>query len=247
MTLIVASVFRGGIVMAADSLSVEAVVGHPLLDFGTTVEKVFPLGSNILWGGSGGGGLTQRVKLELDEWAGRNAGLLDRPGNDVCPRLAKIVQDTITRAFAESPFKDRPEAGPDGLKNTYLLAGQPRDGPPWLLEVMWNGQRTRYDERGFHAIGSARIYAYAAHGMIQHYGLRECDSRNALVCTYRILDFGVRAAASGVREPYVFWIVEGGGTRQLPETEVSGLRETVGLWLVKEKESLTVTQQQSSS
>lgn len=35
---------------------------------------------------------------------------------------------------------------------------------------MWNGEKTRYDERGFHAIGSARVYAYAAHGMLQHYG-----------------------------------------------------------------------------
>ncbi len=246
MTLIIALIFRDGIVMAADSLGTEAVVGHPLLDFGTTVEKVFSLGTNMVWGGSGGGGLTQRVKAELDDWAGKNPGLLDRPGDDTCPRLAKVVQDAVNRAFAESPFKDRPEAAPDGLKNTYLLAGQPRNGPPWLLEVMWNGEKTRYDERGFHAIGSARIYGYAAHGMIQHYRLRECDARNALMCAYRILDFGVRAAASGVREPYMFWVVEKGKARQLPDTEVSGVRETVGLWLVKEKESLTATQEQPS-
>lgn len=242
MTLIIAMIFREGVVMAADSLGTEAVVGHPLLDFGTTVEKVFPLGPNIVWGGSGGGGLTQRVKAELDDWAGKNSGLVERPGNDICPRLAKVVYDTINRAFEESPFKQRPEAGPDGLKNTYLLGGQPRDGPPSLLEVMWNGEKTRYDERGFHAIGSARIYAYAAHGLIQHYRLRECDTRNALICSYRILDFGVKAAASGVREPYLFWVVEKGKSRQMQETEVFGLRETVGLWLEKERESLTATQ-----
>lgn len=242
MTLIIALNFRDGIVMAADSLGTEAVVGHPLLDFGTTVEKVHSLGPNIVWGGSGGGGLTQRVKDELDDWAGKNSGLLDRPANDICPRLAKVVQDTISRAFDESPFKQRPEAGPDGLKNAYLLAGQSRNGATWLLEVLWNGEKTRYEERGFHAIGSARIYAYAAHGMIQHYGLRQCDSRNALICAYRILDFGVKAAASGVREPYIFWIVENSAARQLPGAEVFGLRETVGLWLEKEKEALTATQ-----
>jgi hypothetical protein len=144
----------------------------------------------------------------------------------------------IKGAFAESPFKDRPEAAPESLRNTYLLAGQPRDNRPWLLEVMWTGEWTRYDERGFHAIGSARHYAYAAHGMIQHYRPHECDSRAALMCAYRILDFGVRAATSGVREPYTLWTVESGQCRQVPEAEVSGLRETVGLWMAKEKESL---------
>ncbi len=199
MTLIIALTFKDGVIMAADSLGTESVVGHPLFDYTMTVEKVSPIGKNIVWGGSGSAGLSQQVKEALDAWGKANEGLLDKPADKVCPLIGKAVQDVINKVFAGSPFKDHPEAAPDSLKNTFLLCGKPKDGPPWLLEVMWNGEKTRYDERGFHAIGSARVYAYAAHGMLQHYGAKDHDIPSALLCVHRILNFGVRAAASGVR------------------------------------------------
>jgi 20S proteasome alpha/beta subunit len=239
LTLIIALTFKDGVIMAADSLGTESVVGHPLLDYSMTVEKVSAVGKHVVWGGSGGAGLSQQVKEGLDAWGKANEGLLDKPAEKVCPQIGKAVQDVVNKVFGGSPFKDHPQAAPDALKNTFLLTGKPKDGPPWLLEVMWNGEKTHYDERGFHAIGSARVYAYAAHGMIHHYGVKNHDLQHALLCAYRILNFAVRAAASGVREPYVFWVVESKGNRQLSEAEVNGIRDTVGLWLDRERASLT--------
>lgn len=122
MTLIVAQLFNSGVVMGADSLGAESVIGHPLLDFGVTVEKVSTLGTNIVWGGSGGGGLTQRVKAELDDWARKNAGLLDRPGDDICARLAKVVLGVIITAPA-APAAEAPSAGP--IQETIPAASLP--------------------------------------------------------------------------------------------------------------------------
>jgi 20S proteasome alpha/beta subunit len=241
LTLIIALTFKDGVIMAADSLGTESVVGHPLLDYSMTVEKVSAVGKHVVWGGSGSAGLSQEVKDALDAWGRANEGLLDKPAEKVCPQISKAVQDVVNRVFAGSPFKDNPQAAPDSLKNTFLLSGKPKDASPWLLEVQWYGEKTRYDESGFHAIGSARVYAYAAHGMLLHYGVKHQDLQNALLCAYRILNFAVRAAASGVREPYTFWVIDSKGGRQISSTEVNGLRDTVGVWLENERASLTTT------
>lgn len=236
MTLIIALLCKDAIIIGADSKATEEVTGHVVFDPSFTVDKVFGLGDKILWGGSGQGGFVQRMKERLDSNYASHAGNFAKAASDTCGHIRGLV---VAAGKLELQSMVSPDEGRLRL-NKFLFCGFSGDGP-WIYEVLGNGQATRYEKPfGFHAIGSAAHFAYAAFGLLRHHGVNAHGERGGLVVAHRILGSSVSLAAGGVGEPLQYWVLTKSGIKQIPENspEFRNMKETVGLWAEKEKAAL---------
>ena len=126
---------------------------------------------------------------------------------------------------------------PNPFDSEYLFCGQSNnDG--WILEVLWNGKDTEYKERGFHAIGSGKIFAQVMFSMLLHHKVRNCELGQAKVLAYRVVDSAIEVAAAGIGVPVQMWFIKQGCAQCMDSSELAQIRDTVGLWKQTEVETL---------
>jgi len=130
-----------------------------------------------------------------------------------------------------------PQNQPNPFESEYLFCGQ-CNNDAWILEVLWNGKDTEYQERGFHAIGSGKIFAQVVFSMLLHHKVRNCELGQAKVLAYRVVDSAIEVAAAGIGGPVQMWLIQQGRTLCLDGSELAQIRDTVGLWKQTEVETL---------
>jgi proteasome beta subunit len=227
MTVVLAVRCADGVVLGSDSQGTDTSGGNIAVATRITVQKLFPLGTHIAWGATGGTGITQRFQhfcTTVDQTQ------LDRPIEDLRATLRGFQSD-LQRAVQQEiipGFQEIPQLG-------VLLAGF-SGGRPWILELTPGGEDTEYPD--YYAVGSGGVFARQAMASVAHYDLPNRNLSEAQVIVWRALDACIEAAAWGLGRPIWLYSITADGASSLPEDEWRAVGDSVNAWKEAERESL---------
>lgn len=241
MTLIAAMCCEDGVVIAADSMATEASTGNMLIDQSFEVEKLNLLGTHIVWGAAGAGGLTGRTAGAFEADYRGSAGAYNKAAPEVEIKCRKIIAKIVQDELGMLPTKDLAVAAQAGMlpNNQFLFAGVIQ-GRPWIAEMLAFGgpPLTSYTSQGFHALGSGGVSAITAYKFLEHHGVRSSTLEAISLVLFRIMDTCVKSAAGGIGPPIVMFEITEKGSRRLPAPEMEALSDTLDLWENQERECL---------
>ncbi|MDO8750152.1 MAG: hypothetical protein Q7K03_03280 [Dehalococcoidia bacterium] len=234
MTLIIALACKQGLVFAADSQATESAPG---LSTRFPVEKIRPLGSSILWASSGDVGLFQQV----DEAFARQTSPPWQQGiAELRTKLRYITVGVVKRSLDNSLPIPTTQQWHQGAILFCGYTGSTQK-THWLLELLTDGRNTRYEERGFHAIGSGTVFAQVAQAMLAHYDIKNRTLDEGIKIAYRVMDSAIEVAAAYIGPPIRIWTISEGDVHNLTDDELQAVRDSVGLWKQLERETLQRT------
>lgn len=227
MTVVLAVRCADGLVIGADSQITDSDRG---LSYPAT--KLHTLGDHAAWGGSG----SRAVLNELEGMFDANpASVVDAA--DVARALQDAVLPVLKRHYAtfipEIPGKPPGGATPA----TYVLAAGYAGGQPFLVDIDPHGLIGRYEEVGFHAIGSGAAMAQQAAALLAQYRMTERSVDHGVVAVMRVLDALDRTSPS-IGGPMNIARLTPEGAHHLDDDEVDGARERVRRWVGLEQRAL---------
>jgi proteasome beta subunit len=229
MTLILAVRCAEGLVLGADGQATDTSGGPIVFATRHVTRKLFPLGNNIAWGGTGNGGLIQRFDHACQQI---DPELLGRPIEELRATLAQGQRGLQRQAQGEViqglGGQQIPTVAP-------LFAGY-TDGRPWILEVTAGGEDTLYDD--FYAVGSGGTFAKQAMMAVAHYDLHSRSLAEAQVIVWRAIDGCIATSAFGIGHPIHLCSVTPEGVTMISNDDLRGVEESVNLWKSEELEAL---------
>jgi 20S proteasome alpha/beta subunit len=110
-----------------------------------------------------------------------------------------------------------------------LVAGYREDGTPFIADIDPHGLVGRYEETGFHAIGSGSAMAQQAGALLAHFRMTERDVDHGVLAAVRVLD-ALRMTSPSVGGPVDVYRMTPDGARGLDLTEIERVRERVRRW-----------------
>jgi proteasome beta subunit len=226
VTVVLAVVCADGVVIGSDSQITESSRGMSF-----PAQKLHPLGTCAAWGGSGARGVLDDLRPILD---GDAAAILEAPniGDEIQERVVPILKKHYASYIDEVPGD-----GDGGGVSAYVLAAGVSQGKKWIVEVNPNGLIGRYDDIGFHAIGSGAAMAQQAGALLSHFRMTERSVDLGVLAVVRVLD-ALAVTSPSVGGPIdVARIVEE-GAHHLSEKEITKARNQVARWCEREQEVL---------
>jgi 20S proteasome alpha/beta subunit len=227
MTLVIALACTDGVVLASDSQSTERTgnIRYP-------IQKTWQLSPHAVWGASGQGQVIQEIRTTLESVG----DALDRTP-DRAMTLVSLIKPVLEKHYANC-IANVPGVPGGSPATDVLAAGCEEDGHRWILEVDHRCQYTYYEERGFHAIGSAAGFAQLANSLMAHYDARSKPLRYGTLVAYRAMKAAVDTSAFHVGSPIQLWTVNADGVRQFAKVEVDQAEADVGGWEEFEADAL---------
>lgn len=220
MTVVLALKCADGIVLAADSQITDSARG-----LSYPAQKLHPLGATAAWGGSGARSALVDVKELFDA---NPASVL--AAENLGHALQEQVLPVLRHHYAHFIEKVPGESGPGGTPATYVLvAGYREDGTPFIADIDPHGLVGRYEETGFHAIGSGSAMAQQAGVLLAHFRMTERDVDHGVVAAVRVLD-ALRITSPSVGGPVDVYRMTPDGAHGLDTTEIDRARERVRRW-----------------
>lgn len=233
MTLIVGIVCSDGVVLAADSASTdaEAQTKQPY-------QKIRRLATHrLLYGGSGDGGLLQKIDDALSGCPGR-----DRIRRWRQELKGRIVPEQREAVQVHAPY---PAAGFHAPPVAILLFAGICEGQPFLLEIEKDGRDTVYNAGMGHfaAIGSGKPWAQA---LFRPYLFTPRDLELGTIFAYRVLEDAIDLASANLARPIHIWrIPVVGEPSQVSEEEMDQkLKNVVNIWRSMEADTVGRLRQQ---
>lgn len=232
MTVVIALRCSDGLIVASDSQGTES--GSAVHE--TTrhqVRKVYCVGERAAWGASGLASVITDLGPKLD---GVHRSIAQT--SDPCSTYVAPVRQVLKTHY------DRYLEMPDGQRSSspassFLAAGYGKEDEPYIVEVDPNCTASRYDELGFHSIGSGAAFARMAQALMAHFRVRESPLSHGLLVAYRVLDAVIHTSAFGVGGPIQMAVVTPlEPARILEEVELDEIASQVGLWQELERETL---------
>ncbi|MBQ1045468.1 MULTISPECIES: proteasome protein [unclassified Micromonospora] len=226
MTVVLAVVCSDGVVIGADSQITESDRG---LSF--PAQKLHPLGDCAAWGGSGARGVLNDLRPLLQDSA---TAILEAP--DIGDELQERVLPVFKKHY-ENYIPDVPGEGSGGGVSAYLLAAGYSQGGPWIVEINPNGLIGRYEDVGFHAIGSGAPMAQQAGALLSHFRMTERTVEYGVVGVVRVLEALERTSPS-VGRPFSVACIREEGAHHLNEKEIAKALKDAERWRDLEQEAL---------
>jgi proteasome beta subunit len=144
VTVVLAIRCTDGLVLASDTQITQSDRGVSF-----PAAKLHPLGELAAWGGSGARAVLQDVQPVLGDAAAEILASND-PAREIRTRLKPVFEHHYDQFIADVPGEESTDT-----PGAYVLtAGYTSDGEPFIVEVTPNVVVGRYEELGFHAIGS---------------------------------------------------------------------------------------------
>lgn len=198
-------------------------------------DKVFPIGGRLLWGASGMGSVID----ELGETLPRHQGSIEQTTNPT--RTLKTPVRTVLKNhynnFIEVPGVDAQQQSHP--MSTVLFAGFDGNDNAYIIEIDPNCNVSRYEEVGFHAIGSGASFAQMSNALLAHFKVSERPLAHGLLVAVRVLDAVINTSAYGVGGPIQLWqLTRNGGPQKIEGEELEQIHAQVGGWQELERESL---------
>jgi proteasome beta subunit len=226
MTVVLAVVCSDGVVIGSDSQITESSRGMSF-----PAQKLHPLGECAAWGGSGARGVLEDLRPILD---GDAPAILEAPniGDEIQERVVPILKKHYANYIDEVPGD-----GDGGGVSAYVLAAGVSQGKKWIVEINPNGLIGRYDDVGFHAIGSGAAMAQQAGALLSHFRMTERSVDHGVVGVVRVLDALATTSPSVGGPISVARIVEE-GAHHLSDKEIEKVRKDAERWQQREQEVL---------
>ncbi len=227
MTVVLALRCADGIVLAADSQITDTARG-----LSYPAQKLHPFGDSAAWGGSG----ARAVLLEAqDMFEGCAAAVLgaDNVGRAVQERVLPLLRHHYDTFIEQVPGEDGSGATPA----TYvLIAGYARSNP-FIIDIDPHGLIGRYEEVGFHAVGSGSAMAQQAGTLLAHFRMIDRGADVGVLAAVRVLD-ALRISSPSVGGPLDVFRLTADAAHALSDEEIQRVREQVRRWADLEREAL---------
>ena len=120
---------------------------------------------------------------------------------------------------------------------TYVLAAGYAGDAPFIIDVDPHGLIGRYEEVGFHAIGSGAAMAQQAGALLAQYRMTERSADHGVVAVMRVLDALDRTSPS-IGGPMNIARITPDGAHHLDGREVEETRGRVRRWVELEQRAL---------
>lgn len=226
MTVVLAVRCKDGLVIGADSQITEK-------DRGMTfpAQKLHALGEHAAWGGSGARGVLGELDEALTTKADEIIHAVD-VGKEIQSCALPIFRHHYDNFIADVPGMD--EAG---TPSAYVLAAGYSGERPWIVEVQPTGLIGRYEDVGFHAIGSGAPMAQQAGSLLAHFRMVERPVDYGVLAIVRVLD-ALAVTAPSVGGPIDVARITPEGAHHLDEREIARARKRVDTWEQREQEVL---------
>jgi proteasome beta subunit len=223
VTVVLAIRCSDGIVVAADTQVTDSDRGMSY-----PARKLHPLGEGGAWGGSG----SRAVLTDLERDFGANAATIleaeDVP-RALQQRVLPVLRHHYDHFIADVPGEDGSGSGP----SAYVLAAGYSGDDPWIVEVNPNAMVSRYEDVGFHAIGSGAPMAQQAGALLAHFRMAERPVRYGEVVAVRVLE-ALGMTSPSVGHEFDLCRITPEGAEPLSEEEVAEARELVRSWAERE-------------
>ena len=226
MTVVLSIMCADGVVIASDSQITDRD-----REMSFPAQKLHDLGDHAAWGGSGARGVLTDVEKALDERADEVLA-----ADEVSHALQDLALPILRRHY-ENFIPEIPGEETQGTPSAYILAAGYSHGKPFIVEINPNGMVSRYEDIGFHAIGSGAPMAQQAGVLLAHFRMVD-----------RPVDYGVLGAvrvieALSVTSPSVGLDVDvaritADGARHLEDDEIEKVRADIERWVTAERELL---------
>ncbi len=223
MTVVVAAVCRDGVVIGADTQITDSDRGMSYPG-----QKLHPMGDSAAWGGSG----ARAVLSDLEK-------IFEAQAAAICeaPDIGRALQERtlpVLRHHYDNFIPDVPGEDIQGGPSAYVLAAGWVHQQPFIVEITPSGMVGRYEDIGFHAIGSGAPMAQQAGALLSHVDLVERSVRHGVVGIVRVLD-ALRTTNQSVGLQIDVCAVTDDGARHLTDEEIDAARADVARWRERER------------
>lgn len=228
MTVVLGLRCQDGVVLAADSQITDGA-----RDLSYPAQKLHPLGDSGAWAGSG----SRAVLLELEPILAESATqVLGAPniGRGLQEQVLPLLRHHYESFIPEVPGQDSSGSTPA----TYVMAaGYTASGEPFLVDIDPHGLIGRYEEVGFHAIGSGSAMAQQAGALLAHFRMTERDVDHGVLAAVRVLD-ALRITSPSVGGEIDVFRMTPDGAKELSPREINAVRTKIKKWEKLENEAL---------
>jgi proteasome beta subunit len=227
MTVVLALKCADGIVLAADSQITDSARG---LSYPS--QKLHPFGETGAWGGSG----ARAVLLELEPvFAGCADAVLgsDNVGRAVQEQVIPLLRHHYENFIEVVPGEKIGGATPA----TYVLTAGYAKGEPFIVDIDPHGLIGRYEQVGFHAVGSGSAMAQQAAALLAHFQMPDRDVDHGVLVAVRVLD-ALRITSPSVGGPVDVFRLTADGRTALTEDDLERVRGRARHWSELENEVL---------
>lgn len=227
MTVVLALRCEDGIVLGADSQITDGARG-----LSYPAQKLHPFGETAAWGGSGSRAVLFDVENQFKDCAAAVLGS-DNIGRALQEQVVPSLRYHYDQFVAEVPGQDSAGATPA----TYVLVAGYVGDTPFIVDVDPHGLIGRYEEVGFHAIGSGSAMAQQAGALLAHFRMAERDVDHGVVAVVRTLD-ALRLTSPSVGGPIDIYRLVPGEAKALSDKEIDRVRKRVERWNDLEQKAL---------
>jgi proteasome beta subunit len=218
VTVVLAVRCADGVVLGSDSQITESDRGMSYV-----ARKLHPLGEGAAWGGSGARSVLHDVEVCFDAESEEIVGNRD---------VARALQERIVpilRHHYELFIPEIPGEEVAGTPSAYVLAAGYSHGEPFIVKVDPTGLVGRYEEVGFHAVGSGAPMAQQAGALLGHFQMAERDVDYGVMAVVRVLD-ALAVSQPMVGGPLNLARITPDGARHLDDDAIEEVRTHVRRW-----------------
>lgn len=227
MTVVLALTCADGVVLAADSQ-----ITDPARGLSYPAQKLHPFGETAAWGGSGARAVLLELEGEFDRGAASVLGA-DNVGRELQQRVVPLLRHHYENFIEHVPAEQQSGATPA----TYVMVAGYSRGEPFIVDIDPHGLVGRYEDVGFHAIGSGSAMAQQAGALLAHFSMSERDVDHGVLAAVRVLD-ALRVTAPSVGGPVDVYRMTADGADALSEDDIERVRKRIRRWTELENEAL---------
>jgi proteasome beta subunit len=226
MTCVLALVCQDGVVVGADTQITDSDRGMSYPG-----QKLQDMGEQAAWGGSG----SRAVLGDLEK-------IFQDQANAICESddIARALQERtlpVLKHHYDNFIPDVPGEKMAGGPSAYVLAAGWNASGPWIVEINPSGMIGRYEDIGFHAIGSGAPMAQQAGALLSHVDMVDRSVRHGIVGLVRVLD-ALRVTSPSVGLEIDVCSITDQGAHHLTDQEIAAAREDVERWRALEQKAL---------
>ena len=227
MTVVLALRCADGVVLGSDSQITDSARG-----LSYPAQKLHPFGDQAAWGGSGSRAVLYDLEQLFDGCAAAVLGS-ENIGHAVQERVVPVLRRHYDQFVEQVPGEKQSGATPA----TYVLVAGFAGGQPFIVDIDPHGLIGRYEEVGFHAVGSGAPMAQQAGALLAHFRMTERDVDYGVVAVVRILDtLGITSPSIG--GPKDVYRITAEGATALSDKDIARVRKQVERWSGLESKAL---------
>jgi proteasome beta subunit len=227
VTVVLAIKCSDGLVVAADTQVTDSDRGMSY-----PAQKLHPLGDYGAWGGSGARSVLTDLEREFEDSAAAIQEA-DDVARILQEKVLPVLQHHYDNFIADVPGEDSGAGGP----SAYVLAAGYTDDAPWIVELNPHAMVSRYEDIGFHAIGSGAPMAQQAGALLAHFRMTERPVALGVVAAVRVLD-ALSTTSPSVGGEFDVCRITAEGAKHLDDEEIAAAMELVKRWGELEQEAL---------